>query len=79
MVDFDAAGMLGGIIQNGRKPGIDEVKSDQIRFGLNIPGAQDRFPYKRRTIRKLCLPLATMLKAIGQTTVHYLRYFFSSF
>ena len=36
-----------------------------------IPGAFDKFPYKRRTIKSLCFPLYSILTAVGNPTVHY--------
>ena len=38
---------------------------------FKIPGAQDRFPYQRRTIQTQCFPLYSILKAVGNPTVHY--------
>ena len=77
-MDFDASGMLGGIIHEGKKPGSDEVKGDKITkfkgMSFKIPGAQDKFPYKRRTIKTQCFPLYSILKALGNPTVHYFRY-----
>ena len=74
IVDFDASGLLGGIIHQGKKPGVDQVSGDVIKsFGgsVVIPGAQDLFPYQRRTIQTQCFPLYSILKAIGNPTVHY--------
>ena len=70
-VDFDASGLFGGIIHEGRKPGVDPRK-----FGFRI---QKNFPYKRRTIKLQCFPLFSILKALGSPTVHYLRYWFIHF
>ena len=74
IVDFDASGLLGGIIHQGKKPGVDQVSGDVIKsFGgsVVIPGAQDLFPYQRRTIQTQCFPLYSILKAVGNPTVHY--------
>ena len=78
IVDFDASGLLGGIIHQGKKSGTDQVSGDVVSglgqdvFGfIEIPGAQDRFPYQRRTIRTQCFPLYSILKAVGNPTVHY--------
>ena len=67
-VEFDASGLFGGIIYEGRKPGVDP----RSKFGHSI---QKKFPYKRRTIRVQCFPLFSILMALGNPTVHYLRYF----
>ena len=42
-------------------------------FGIHIPGAEDIHPYKRRTIKAQCFPIYSILKALGNPTVHYLR------
>ena len=77
MVQFDAAGLLGGIIHNGIKPGTDEQKDGKIKVGggmhLVIPEATDLHPFKRKTVEKLCLPLYSLLLALGNPTVHYFR------
>ena len=65
-VDFDASGLFGGIIHEGRKPGVDPKE-----FGFRI---KKNFPYKRRTIKVQCFPLFSILMALGNPTVHYLRY-----
>lgn len=79
IVDFDAAGMLGGIINNGRKPGIDETKKGSSvtlgSFRFKADGYGDRFPFKRQTVKLVCLPLYSMLMALGNPTVHYFRFF----
>ena len=66
IVDFDASGLYGGIIHEGRKPGIDP----RSKFGFS---EHKKFPFKRRTIRIQCFPLFSVLKALGNPTVHYLR------
>ena len=47
------------------------MTGNKFRGGIVIPGAQDRFPFKRRTIKTLCFPLYSILIAIGNPTVHY--------
>ena len=42
--------------------------------GLSIQGGEPRDKYKRRTIKLQCFPLYSVLKALGNPTVHYLRY-----
>jgi len=63
IVDFDVSGLFGGIINEGQKPGIDPTKL----FGYN--GTPD---YERRTMKVQCFPLFSILKALGNPTVHYL-------
>ena len=79
IVDFDASGLLGGIIYKNRKPGLDPEAGN----GMGIPGLrivdhiQDITYYRkytRRTIKAQCFPLYSILKALGNPTVHYLRY-----
>ena len=66
IVDFDVSGLFGGIIHEGQKPGIDPTK---------VRGYQNGKPdYERRTIQVQCFPLFSILKALGNPTVHYLRY-----
>ena len=65
-VDFDASGLYGGIIYNGQKPGYDPSIS-----GYRLRKNQ---PYQRRTIKMQCFPLYSVLKALGNPTVHYFRY-----
>ena len=65
-VDFDASGLYGGIIYNGQKPGYDPSIS-----GYRLRKNQ---PYRRRTIKLQCFPLYSVLKALGNPTVHYFRY-----
>ena len=73
IVNFDASGLIGGIIYKGRKPGSDPDSGLGIP-GLIIPGAEPRDNYKRRTIKLQCFPLYSVLMALGNPTVHYLRY-----
>ena len=67
IVDFDASGLYGGIIYKGQKPGYDPAIS-----GYRLRKNQ---PYQRRTIKLQCFPLYSVLKALGNPTVHYFRYF----
>ena len=67
IVDFDVSGLFGGIIHEGQKPGIDPTK---VR-GYDIGKPPD---YERRTIQVQCFPLFSILKAMSNPTVHYLRY-----
>ena len=67
IVDFDASGLFGGIIHEGQKPGIDPTKL----FGYHVGKTPD---YERRTVQLQCFPLFSILKALGNPTVHYLRY-----
>ena len=66
IVDFDASGPFGGIINEGQKPGID---LDRFEFDF-----QKNYPFERRTIKVQCFPLYSILIALGNPTVHYLRY-----
>merc|ERR1712183_923284 len=76
IVNFDASGLLGGIIYKGQKPGVymKEPGSDPDP-GLGIPGLsipEGFWNYKRRTIKLQCFPLYSVLKALVNPTVHYL-------
>ena len=62
IVNFDVASTLGGIIHHGKKPGLDKC-----------PWCP---PFKRRTIKTQCFPLYSILQALGNPTVHYLRYMY---
>ena len=73
IVDFDASGLLGGIIHKNRKPGCDPDDGLGIP-GLQIPDPEPYQKYHRRTIKAQCFPLYSVLKALGNPTVHYLRY-----
>ena len=74
IVDFDASGLYGGIINEGRKPGYDTLLTiPGNTFRIHIPGAEDIHPYQRRTIKAQCFPIYSILKALGNPTVHYLR------
>ena len=71
-MDFDASGLLGGIIHNGKKPGVDPVWSCIGHFC--IKGAKGHHPtYHRQTIKVQCFPLYSVIKALGNPTIHYLR------
>ena len=76
IVEFDASGLLGGIIHEGKKPGRDEANERTFVGGgllKPIDGLEDRFKFKRRTIQTQCFPLFSILQAIGNPTVHYFR------
>ena len=60
-VQFDVAGTLGGIINNGIKPG--ENKCLQCK------------PFVRRTVSMECFPLFSILQALGNPTVKRPRAF----
>ena len=66
IVDFDVSGLFGGIINEGQKPGIDPTKLSGYQIGKPLD-------YKRRTLQVQCFPLFSILKALGNPTVHYLR------
>ena len=67
IVDFDVSGLFGGIIHDGQKPGADPTKLRGFRVG-------QKPDYERRTIKVQCFPLFSIIKALGNPTVHYLRY-----
>lgn len=58
IVDFDAAGLLGGIIHNGRGP--MGTVLDQDVFG-KIPTDGEDVPFRRRTVRMQCFPFTLSL------------------
>ncbi len=66
IVDFDVSGLFGEIIHEGQKPGFDPTKFPWYHIG-------DPPEYERRTIQVQCFPLVSILKALGNPTVHYLR------
>ena len=65
VVEFDAAGLIGGIIHEGREPG--GLTSDPEVFD-NVPENHNTY-YNRRTIRLQCFPLYSVLMALGNPTV----------
>lgn len=69
IVDFDAAGLLGGIIHNGRGP--MGTVLDQDVFG-KIPTDGEDVPFRRRTVRMQCFPLYSVLMALGNPAVDLL-------
>ena len=73
IVDFDAADLIGGIINDGKKPG------EEVGLGVQIEGAFVPYKYMRRTIQTLCVPVYSIIKAIGNPTIHYFRYVHNSF
>ena len=79
-MNFDVAGLLGGIIHEDRKPGgADYTKEDAAKkLGVGIKGnAHLGFlgdEFERKTVKSLCFPLYSILLALGNPTVHYFRY-----
>jgi hypothetical protein len=66
IVHFDAATIFGGIIQEGRpKPGDSLPSTDRERL-------RELTEKTRRTIKMQCLPLYSMLLALGNPTVDYM-------
>ena len=63
IVDFDVSGLFGGIINEGQKPGANPGKVHPKNGN-----------YERRTIKVQCFPMFSILQALGNPTVHYLRY-----
>ena len=77
IVDFDVAGLLGGIINEGRKPGGAETNIDEESKKLFGGSIQEEMgylgdEYERKTIKILCLPLYSILLALENPTVHFL-------
>ena len=80
-MSFDAAGLLGGIIHEGIKPGGPELQADKVaekRFGSNIALPQVHFlgdEYERKTVTSICFPLYSIILALalGNPTIHYFR------
>ena len=71
-VDFDATGAYGGII-NGDflKPG-DRADENIKRHLAKNPDFQPTYgKYERRTIKMQCLPLTSIIKALGNPTIDY--------
>ena len=80
IVSFDAAGLLGGIIHEGKKPGGLELQADEVsakQFGPNILALTDQFllgdEFERKTITSICFPLYSIILALGNPTIHYFR------
>lgn len=65
VIQFDAAGLLGGIIHKGRNPG--GIVLDSEIFG-DIP-THETSTYNRRTVKMQCFPLYSVLLALGNPTV----------
>ena len=79
IVDFDAAGLLGGIIHEDLKPGGD-MSQDPEEVAKKLLGASAISnvgflgdEYERKTVKSLCFPLYSILLALENPTVHYLR------
>ena len=67
-------GLFGGIINGKFKPGgpsdrEDRRKSKKLR---GPPGGGTNFPFERRTMEIQCLPLTSIIKAMGNPTIDYL-------
>ena len=79
IVNFDVAGLLGGIIHEDRKPGGKDITIENAvkRLGVDIQGnAHLGFlgdEFERKTVKSLCFPLYSILLALGNPTVHYFR------
>jgi len=78
IVDFDAAGLLGGIIHEDLKPGGD-MSQDPEEVAKKLLGASAISnvgflgdEYERKTVKSLCFPLYSILLALENPTVHYL-------
>lgn len=74
-MDFDVSGLFGGIINEGQKPGTDP--NQLIGYNIENPPDYERRiiqDYERRTVQVQCFPLFSILQALGNPTVHYLRY-----
>ena len=77
-MNFDVAGLLGGIIHEDRKQGGKDVTIENAvkRLGVDIPGDDLGFlgeEFERKTVKSLCFPLYSILLALGNPTVHYFR------
>jgi hypothetical protein len=66
IVQFDAAGLLGGIIHKGREPG--GIFLDNSVFS-HLPEGFANMAGQRRQIRMQCFPLYSVLLALGNPTV----------
>ena len=69
-VDFDAAGAYGGIINGINKPA--ETPNTHKEGQARVLGKKARFPYKRRTMKLQCLPLTSIIMAMGNPIIDYL-------
>ena len=73
IVDFDAAGLVGGIINEGHKPGgisiYDEIENKTIWISPKTILIEE---LERKTIQITCFPLYSLLLALGNPIVHYL-------
>ena len=65
IVEFDAAGAIGGIVNQGREPGGLQFRSHIFQ---NLPETFE-YPFHRRPIRMQCFPLFSVLMAMGNPTV----------
>ena len=79
IVNFDVAGLLGGIIHEDRKPGgadfTKETAAESLGVGIkgntHLGFLGDEF--ERKTVKSLCFPIYSILLALGNPTVHYFR------
>ena len=69
-VEFDAAGPFGGIINGYNKPA--EMLNNRLEGEGHVLGEKRRFPYKRRTIKLQCLPISSIIMAMGNPIIDYL-------
>lgn len=70
-VEFDAAGAVGGIINGHRKPG--EENSNWVEhIKRTNKNHVFKHPYDRRTLKLECLPLTSIIMALGNPTIDYL-------
>ena len=75
-MNFDVAGLLGGIIHEDRKPGGKDIPKEDASLGVGIEGNDLGFlgdEFERKTVKSLCFPLYSILLALGNPTVHYFR------
>ena len=80
-MNFDVAGLLGGIIHEDRKPGGASITKEELKdaaksLGVGIQVNDLGFlgdEFERKTVKSLCFPLYSILLALGNPTVHYFR------
>ena len=69
VVEFQTAGVFGGIINKGKIKGLYEHSWEEPEIIKKYSGVQ--VENRWRTIRIQCFPLYTVLLALGNPTVHY--------
>ncbi len=69
MIEFDAAGIVGGIINGKFKPA--DVYEERKEALERDPGYKSLYTWERRTIRMQCFPVYSILMAIGNPVVDY--------